>query len=205
MYNGLQEHLLDNMIKENYFPTSVYIDKLNIDNDVLLKSILDLKNKEPLGIVRSNLSNNYHSKNNLHNFSQFDEISKGIVNVTDAIFKEQKIKTKFILGNLWANVSSKGGSNKIHNHPNSFLSGVYYVKTPENCGALKIYDPRIVSQMIVPEKGDDLNRDDWNEVKFKPQAGKIIFFPSYLQHEALPNESDEMRVSMSFNIILNFL
>ncbi|MFN5894648.1 MAG: putative 2OG-Fe(II) oxygenase [Dolichospermum sp.] len=50
----------------------------------------------------------------------------------------------------WAIINRKLASNSVHNYPNSILSGVYYLKTPENCGGIFFCDPRPASQMIVP-------------------------------------------------------
>ena len=44
-----------------------------------------------------------------------------------------------IVFNIWFNVNQYKDSNRVHNHPFSVYSGVYYVKTPENCGSI-IFD-----------------------------------------------------------------
>jgi uncharacterized protein (TIGR02466 family) len=53
---------------------------------------------------------------------------------------------------MWANINPPGGFNRTHIHPNSLWSGVYYVKTPKNCGHLKLEDPRSVSLMTRPRQ-----------------------------------------------------
>jgi uncharacterized protein (TIGR02466 family) len=40
----------------------------------------------------------------------------------------------------WAIVNGKFASDSVHNHPNSILSGVYYLKAPENCGGIYFSD-----------------------------------------------------------------
>jgi uncharacterized protein (TIGR02466 family) len=48
---------------------------------------------------------------------------------------------------MWANINPPGGFNRAHIHPNSLWSGVYYVKTPKNCGHLKVRRPKICSMI----------------------------------------------------------
>ena len=37
-----------------------------------------------------------------------------------------------------------------------------------------------------------------------PQAGNILLWPSFLHHFVHPNLSDEPRISISFNVVLNW-
>ena len=190
------------MIKETYFPTSIYLEHLNVNNDLLAENIIKIKEKDPEGMWRSNVGKAYHSKNNLHTYPEFFEIRDLIFQTCKNVCKEQKITSPIVLVNLWGNVNGKGGSNDIHMHGNSFLSGVYYVKTPENCGSIRFIDPRPQVEVLIPEREEPLNRDDWPRVQFKPTPGKLIIFPGYLQHQVFTNQSDELRISMSFNVAL---
>lgn len=192
------------MQKENYFPTGIYVDRIVLDDDKLLKSILKVKEMDPKGIIKSNMENSYHSKDNLHTLPEFKEISNAIVGATKKVFKQEKIKTKFYLGNLWANINLKGGFNDLHTHGNCFLSGVYYVKTPENSGVLRFVDPRPQAILVTPERESDSDRDSWNRVSFRGERGQIVLFPGYLPHQVLPNQNNDIRVSLSFNIILDW-
>ena len=44
----------------------------------------------------------------------------------------------------------KQAANSVHNHPNSILSGVYYVQAPEHSGVISFQDPRSAAQMLIP-------------------------------------------------------
>ena len=37
-------------------------------------------------------------------------------------------------------------------------------------------------------------------VKYSPQKGKLIMFPGYMKHGVLRNQTQDTRVSLSFNI-----
>jgi uncharacterized protein (TIGR02466 family) len=86
------------------------------------------------------------------------------------------------------------------------FSGVYYVKTPENCGLLQINDPRPGIQLYRPiRKKIQEPRELWKEIFYKPVAGRLIMFPSWLVHSVLPNESNDIRISVSFNFLQDVL
>ena len=92
--------------------------------------------------------------------------------------------------------------NILHDHPNCLFSGVYYIKTPENCGHLKLEDPRPGRQLVMPvQKEGPLPKEYWREVHYKPIAGRLIMFPFWLNHMVEANESNDIRISVSFNFL----
>ncbi|CAD7961536.1 unnamed protein product [Amoebophrya sp. A120] len=62
-----------------------------------------------------------------------------------------------------------------HTHSGEYVSGVYYVSADNNSGVLRFADPRGAS----PPFG--------REVLLHPRSGEVVFFPSWLQHSALPS------------------
>ena len=41
----------------------------------------------------------------------------------------------------------------------------------------------------------------WREHSYDPKAGRLIMFPSWLNHCVDPNESNDIRISVSFNFM----
>ena len=111
------------------------------------------------------------------------------------------------ISDLWFNVNYRGSANRQHQHANSIHSGVYYIKTPEKCGALKIKDPRTGAEMVSPKMKEGFNHTGtapqrlWREVHYEPMAGRCIMFPAWLIHGVDPNESNDIRISVSFNFL----
>jgi uncharacterized protein (TIGR02466 family) len=99
----------------------------------------------------------------------------------------------------WANVNGPGAMNMLHNHPNSHLSGCYYVATPETdepmSGSLEFINP---SGMHM-QGGQFGSRLSQMRRQYDPTAGMLVIFPSYLGHIVLPNRSQEDRISVAFN------
>ena len=102
----------------------------------------------------------------------------------------------------WANISARGASHRVHNHPNNFLSGVYYVQTQSGADTLNFHDPRNQTGIIRPPV-TELTEENTDQVVVKVRNGTLLIFPSYLQHSVDPNTSNETRISVSFNIMFS--
>lgn len=110
----------------------------------------------------------------------------------------------------WANVNRLGDYHDPHNHPYAYLSGTYYVRVPESRaplrnrsdvrpGCITFYDPRGAVNMTAIK--DDPQIDP--EFTVAPRAGTILMWPAFLMHFVHPNLSEEPRISISFNVVIN--
>jgi len=190
------------MIRELHFPTPIYIldikdQNLNIQ---LEKDILNWMNQDK-GVLRTNVQG-WHSTTNMHTKPEYARLVKALHEAQDKIYIEEHYDSEPFLGNMWANVNPPGGMNRAHQHPNSLWAGVYYVKAPKNCGHLKIDDPRssaAMSRPILKEKQHPMRL--FRETQYKPITGRCIMFPAWLMHSVDPNESNDLRISVSFNFL----
>ena len=83
---------------------------------------------------------------------------------------------------FWFNTACKGQLTGIHNHiKEAVVSGVFYLKVPQN------------SANLFFKSGEG------NELEVESKTGKMIFFPSELDHYVPENKSQDMRISLSFN------
>jgi uncharacterized protein (TIGR02466 family) len=99
----------------------------------------------------------------------------------------------------WVNIMPEAAAHSMHLHPNSFISGTYYVATPPGCPGLKFEDPRLSSLMAAPPKlatARDANR---LYPTYPAEAGNVILFESWLRHEVTQNRVAAERISISFN------
>jgi len=70
------------------------------------------------------------------------------------------------------------------------MSGVYYVKVPDDAGDIIIPDPR----------GGAFQPPFEGSISIKPQEGELLIFPAWLAHEVAPTWGNEKRVSIAFNL-----
>jgi uncharacterized protein (TIGR02466 family) len=181
------------MKRHDFFQTPIWIDKLNIDNNKLINE-MKIFQKNNIGKSVSN-AGGYQGQNF---FNQ--ELNDNILRTIPKNSKELNISHI----HFWININKKGDSNGRHAHgPYSpiFLCGVYYAKVPKNSGRFKFYDPRgswmqSMSEYIYYDDG-------FIDYNITPQDGMIILFPSWLEHSVEENKSDDERITVAFNIMLD--
>ena len=138
----------------------------------------------------------------MHKIPVFEPLVNELFIMMQDIWQEEWLDKEPVLGNMWANINPPGGYNRPHLHPNSHFSGVYYVKTPKDSGNLVCNEPRLGAHMVMPtRKNGKPPKELWREVQLEPKEGRIIVFPSWLWHLVEPNQSNDIRISVSFNFI----
>ena len=188
------------MIAEGFFPTLIYAKDVDLNTDQLANDIVAWS-KQDKGIKKTNV-NGWHSETNMHEMPQFKSLVDELFKMQFEIFKEEWLDREPRLGNMWANLNPPGGYNRPHIHANSLFSGVYYIKAPANSGKLVCNDPRPGVQTVMPtRKKGQPPKHLWREVHLEPKVNRIIMFPSWLWHNVEPNESNDIRISVSFNFI----
>ena len=87
---------------------------------------------------------------------------------------------------FWFNIARPGESTGWHDHKDrSVLSGVYYLKVPDNAGD------------ILFRKRDKNETVEW---KIRSETGKLILFHSNIEHAVTINKSNHDRISVAFNL-----
>jgi hypothetical protein len=104
---------------------------------------------------------------------------------------------------MWVNVLDTGGHQAMHNHANSFISGVVYLtRTHPSSQTVFMKSPGGVDFAFRNDHAGitpgEFNADKW--VSPAPEPGDMVLFPSYLMH-AVPPNLGEQRITMSFNAI----
>ena len=188
------------MIKEGFFPTIIYAEDFKLDTNKIAQDIIQWSRQDS-GVTKTNV-NGWHSETNMHEKSEYKPLVNELFRMAHQIFEEEWLEREPFLGNMWANINPFGGYNKPHVHPNALFSGVYYIKTPPNCGRLVCQDPRPGIQTCMPDrKKGEIPRHLWRDVHLQPQENRAIMFPAWLWHAVEPNMSNEIRISVSYNFI----
>ena len=188
------------MIKEQFFPTTIYAKDIQLDNETLSNNIVNWSQQDP-GVKKTNM-NGWHSKPEMHLKSEYQQLVQELYKMQEEIYQEEWLDRQPKLGNMWANINYPGGYNRPHVHPNCLFSGVYYVKANKNSGVFVANDPRPGMQTMMPSrKPVRPPKHLWREVHLEPIPGRIIMFPAWLWHCVEPNQSNDIRISISFNFI----
>lgn len=201
------------MSTHTFFPTHVYQSALSNKasmlrelNMQLLKEILILSKEDKAGITWSKENyphgfTSYASANQMHIVSPtFAElnlyIQKHLKKYIDCL--ELNIKSSALsMNTCWVNIMNKNALHSSHNHPQSIISGTYYVQVPRGSSALKFEDPRYSSYMSRPAMVTKAKNQTHHSLK--ANSSDVILFESWLRHEVPINHSIQPRISISFN------
>lgn len=194
------------------FVTSCYTTYLeDVDNSKINERVLHLE-KHDEGNHRSNHGG--YQSNPIH----FDEVdsaevmrlfSNHIFPAAQRIVDSWDIKKELSQYVYWYNVNRRYNYNAIHDHPMSFVSGVYYSKVPKDSGVIRFIRSQtemdrmsfqhnhMIHTGAIPNN-NRINTEHW----FVPSEGLLILFPGHLTHEVDQNltpDEDDARISLSFN------
>ena len=169
----------------------------------LIEYVYNENKKNQEGVLRSNIggwhsSSDYNRSNNL--------ISSTLLPVLKDYFSNRQIfKSNFemVCNSMWININKKGDSNTLHTHPGGDLSGVFWIKVPKNSGDIVFYNPEEYCNYQLDKSYSNIIKNIFNQknsYSISPQEGKVILFPSHLDHSVEVNNSNEDRISISFNI-----
>ena len=138
------------MMKAAFFPTLIYAKDLKLDIKLFEKTIVEWSQQDP-GVQKTNVKG-WHSQTNMFDIPVFKPLVDELYQMQREIYNEEFLKGEPRLGNMWANINYKDSFNKSHVHANSFFSGAYYIKIPENSGQIKFNDPRSGPKYLIPNR-----------------------------------------------------
>jgi len=178
------------------FPTPITEDKIESN---LEQYVMDLSRIDK-GVQLTN-DGGYQSRHFQKPEKEFQDLWEQIEAKLNVFHKNiAKLKGHVQIIDWWFNVNYKGSANRQHQHSGSIHSGVYYIKTPENCGALSISNPNQTLMWAWPggivKEHDYLNS---GVILMKPLKNLLYIFPSWAYHSVDLNQSDQPRISLSFN------
>ena len=186
----------------NIFEIPVYSTKLSLDNRAIRSHCLSLA-KESKGRIMTN-SGGWQSNELPKNEKVLMPFYNNIIHHANEFLKGLEFNGVSELYNVWVNINGYKDFNTTHKHDHCLISGVYYVRTPKNCG-----------NIIFNRPGIDEFTYDWNEHHKafnlwnsatrwqRAEESMLYLFPSWLNHFVEPNlNKKEKRISISFNFAL---
>lgn len=170
----------------------------DVKND-LINWIYNYKNLNSDGLNISNRGG-WHSEYDFFNCKTFEVFLKYICHhVENSLIYSCDLK----LDSMWININQKGDYNKGHVHPGATLSGVFWVKTSDNCGNLVLHSNNTYCEhQLLNSISKELSKEYnyYSNFTFTPKEGSIILFPSHILHDVEVNKSESDRISIAFNL-----
>lgn len=126
------------------------------------------------------------------------------------IWPNESVDLQIEINGIWFQISNEGASHDIHTHGNCSWSAVYIVDVDSNeqnhngrtrtstNGITRFYSP--LFERLGGAYMDYGNAYLQNAtVDFDPTPGRLLVFPSWLPHQAMPYNGERERIIISFN------
>ena len=142
------------------------------------------------------------SQDNLDSRPEWQELRDQILASVELTVQDRGIEYLGLRMNcMWANLNRGTGVHQVHNHPNAMWSVVLYLNVDElDPGLLYFKDPRPQATGIVYDYID--GKAEYDHMTVEPKKGRLVVFPSWLEHGTHASASSVERVCISANIML---
>lgn len=106
---------------------------------------------------------------------------------------------QFYVTDSWIAITPPGGKHIVHNHPNSLLSGVFYVDVPDQSSINFYVESQLFKNFKFCFDYAKLTAHNKQLVNIPVQQSDIVIFPSWVDHSVDTNNSDRERIIIGFN------
>jgi uncharacterized protein (TIGR02466 family) len=149
--------------------------------------------------THKNMGNTTSNNRNILDHENMVDLRGFVQNCVDEYLKAiyaPKNEVSLRLTQSWLNYTKPGEFHHKHAHPNSFVSGVFYVKAKKDSDKIYFYRDGYQQLKLPTENWNLHNSDSW---WFSVESGQLILFPSSLTHMVETVQGDDTRISLSFN------
>ena len=182
----------------NLFPTPIYISTTGI---ILTKKELDFVKKIKEDCFLS--TGNIRSKDSyILEKKEFIHIKKELEKEIKYYFKEvlKAADVEPYITQSWLNYTQVNQFHHPHSHPNSLVSGVFYIEADKENDKISFVKPNYCQQLELKVK----EFNDWNSKSWAlpTETGDVFLFPSTLEHNVDYKKGTNTRISLAFNIFV---
>ena len=180
------------------FPTPIYISKLN--REITNKELLFIdKTKSYCNKNEGNITSNDNYILNQKVFSKLKEdLYLRVQDYFDKVISPSNNITPYITQS-WLNYTETNQYHHKHQHPNSLVSGVFYINCHEEHDKIKFFNDTYKTIKLEIKDWNIWNSESW---WFSVKTGDIILFPSSLTHMVETKQGDNTRISLAFNVFI---
>jgi uncharacterized protein (TIGR02466 family) len=180
------------------FPTPIYSSKLDRQ---LTKEELSFINKTKLNVYSNDGNTTSNDKNILENevFKNLkDDLYLRVKDYFDKVISSSNSITPYITQS-WLNYTETNQYHHKHAHPNSLVSGVFYINCHEEYDKIKFFNNNYKAIILDVKNYNLYNAENW---WYPVKTGDIILFPSSLTHMVETKQGNNTRISLAFNVFV---
>jgi uncharacterized protein (TIGR02466 family) len=180
------------------FPTPIYISKLDRELTPLELKFVD-KNKKDFYKNDGNITSNNNYILNEKPFANIKkELDLRVQDYFDKVISPANNITPYITQS-WLNYTETNQYHHKHAHPNSLVSGVFYINCHEEHDKIKFFNDTYKTIRTEVKDWNMWNSESW---WFPVKTGDVILFPSSLTHMVETKQGDNTRISLAFNVFI---
>lgn len=183
---------------QNLFPTPVYISMLNRKLNKKELSFIDkIKSDTYKNEGNTTSNNNYILKE-----KEFSKLKLDLDLIVQDYFNRivsPKNNIEPYITQSWLNYTNKNEYHHMHAHPNSLISGVFYINSNDKFDKIKFFKQQYEMIQLEAKEWNIWNSKSW---WFPVKTGDIMLFPSSLTHMVENKQGDNTRISLAFNVFI---
>jgi uncharacterized protein (TIGR02466 family) len=180
------------------FPTPIYISKIDRELTPLELKFVDKNKKDHYKNDGNITSNNNYILNEKPFANIKKELDLRVQDYFDKVISPANNITPYITQS-WLNYTETNQYHHKHAHPNSLVSGVFYINCHEEHDKIKFFNDNYKTIKLEVKDWNMWNSESW---WFTVKTGDVILFPSSLTHMVETKQGDNTRISLAFNVFI---
>ena len=184
------------MVLNSLFPTPVVFFTLDREFTKVEDKFLKVQEARPNTGNTTSLNNRILTNNKMVNIKKF--IQSSIDKYLTEVYAP-KYPVSLEITQSWLNYTKPGEYHHKHAHPNSFISGVFYVQANKETDKIFFYNDAYAQIQLPTENYNTFNSKSW---WFQVGTYDLVLFPSSLTHMVETVKGNDERISLSFNTFL---
>ena len=146
----------------------------------------------------------YFNRQSIEHIRGYKQLQEAIYGVVMAYTRELKyeVNANKCSITMWASVMRKDGYHTVHNHPNSHISGTFYIQCDETMSPIVFHNPTNPFRMheLTVMRPEDLTPFTSPVLTLQPKQGSLMIWPSWMQHHVEKMRIGGPRITISFNV-----
>lgn len=192
---------MSNLHVVDLFPKAIGVAQLETVTPELIEKAIEIIELGHNVTMTGQVSSSYTKEQQILEKVVFREVKEEILQLCREFSKAHSHVVEDIgICNSWGNTVSAGQNIHYHRHSNSYISGSFYLTEGSPFNLLNQDFPIQFGFLPEIEEGAD-NYRSFSSFNIDPKPGRLVLFPSSLQHCVLTSESPEKRYSIAFNTI----
>lgn len=164
--------------------------------------------KKELAFVKKNKKNPTINIGNINSKDSYILERTEFVNIKKILYEKVKdyfdkvlkaVDVEPYITQSWINYTETNQFHHKHNHPNSLVSGVFYIDADKDKDAIKFFKNNYQQIALKVSDYNQWNSEQW---WFSVSTGHLFLFPSSLEHAVEHKKGNNTRTSIAFNVFI---